>query len=97
MQIDTLSYEIERAGTDGASNKNGSFIVPFMHNGRLVVGLPQFMKKQFPRPIPPDSFKKLGSDDNSKPSDSSLLEYWEIKFGCTEFPEQRLETEGYRY
>ncbi|KAK0641913.1 hypothetical protein B0T16DRAFT_380998 [Cercophora newfieldiana] len=85
MQVDISSYEIERSGSDANSSRNGCYIVPFMHDGRLVLGLPQFMKKQLPQPVPAQSFEAMATGDTAKPASESLpLEYWEIKFGFSE-------------
>jgi len=85
MQIDIPSYEIERSGSTANSSRNGCYIVPFMHDGRLIVGLPQFMKKQVPRPVPAQNFQAMATGENAKPASDSLpFEYWEIKFGFTE-------------
>ncbi|KAK3375777.1 hypothetical protein B0T24DRAFT_526498, partial [Lasiosphaeria ovina] len=84
MQVDIPSYEIERSGSTANSSRNGCYIVPFMHDGRLVVGLPQFMKKQLPQTVPAQTFQAMAGDNTKPASDSLPLEYWEIKFGFTE-------------
>ncbi|KAH7378543.1 hypothetical protein BKA64DRAFT_244791 [Cadophora sp. MPI-SDFR-AT-0126] len=82
MQIDVPNYEIERSGN---KNLNGCYVVPFSYNGRLIVGLPQFIKKQQPQPVPDQSFSDMAQGQQpTHPKVLAPLEYWEIKFGYTE-------------
>jgi ABC toxin-like protein/neuraminidase-like protein len=84
MQIDVPNYEIERLSS-GNRNLNGCYIVPFTYNGRLVVGLPQFLKKQKPQEIPDQSFSDMAQGTTpTHPNKLAPQEYWEIKFGYTE-------------
>lgn len=96
MQIDVPNYEIERSSS-GNRNLNGCYVVPFMYNGRLIVGFPQFMKKQKPQDMPDKSFSEIGqgtpevpghpptpATPGTSPKQLAPLEYWEIKFGYTE-------------
>lgn len=84
MQIDVPNYEIERKGS-GNQNLNGCYVVPFTYNGRLIVGLPQFMKKQVPQKVPDQSFSDIAQGQHPVQASSlAPLEYWEIKFGYTE-------------
>jgi hypothetical protein len=96
VTVDVPNLEIERKQASGKDEMkdplntlNGCYIVPFMYNGRLIVGLPQFMKKQVPIPVPKKTFSELaqGTDkDHPGPTADTItaLEYWEIKFGFTE-------------
>jgi hypothetical protein len=82
MQVDVPNYEIERSGD---MNLNGCYLVPFSYNGRLIVGLPQFLKKSKPQDLPDKSFSEMAQGDHPTHSKELLpLEYWEIKFGYTE-------------
>jgi hypothetical protein len=89
MQIDVPNYEIERKGGDDAkTNLNGCYVVPFTYNGRLIVGSPQFLKKQVPQKVPDQSFSEMAQGKGDTPpiqaTSLSPKEYWEIKFGFTE-------------
>ena len=85
MQIDVPNYEIERLSSDGTKNLNGCYLVPFTSNGRFLVGLPQFLKKQQPRSVPDRGFADMAQGQNpTHPNELAPLEYWEIKFGYTE-------------
>jgi hypothetical protein len=82
MQVDVPNYEIERYGD---RNLNGCYIVPFSYSGRLIVGLPQFLKKCKPQDVPDQSFSEMAQGDHTTRSKELLpFEYWEIKFGYME-------------
>lgn len=84
MQIDVPNYEIERKKSS-EENLTGCYVVPFTYNGRLIVGLPQFMRKQVPQKMPDRSFSDMAQGDRPvQVSSLNPLEYWEIKFGYTE-------------
>jgi hypothetical protein len=90
MQVEIPHYELEKPKSSdelvvfapGRGRPDGFYIVPFTFNGRLLVGIPQFMKIQLAAPVAQKSFAAIGNNDTA--TGSLPLEYWEIKMGITE-------------
>ncbi|KAI9771436.1 MAG: hypothetical protein M1840_002056 [Geoglossum simile] len=93
MQVDIPHYVIEKPKKTGSTatpptqgRPEGFYLVPFTFNGRLLVGLPQFMKVQLAQDPPDKSFADIGNNvgNETKATASAPEEYWEIRMGLSE-------------
>lgn len=81
MQVDIPSYDVE---DNQQITDHGTYLIPVVWNGRLLIFFPQFMKKTKPNTNGDSrTFQDIGN--NTKPSDNKPVEFWEIKLGWSEF------------
>ena len=80
MQVDIPSYD--RETDSGAVIDNGTYLVPIVWLGRLLVFFPQFSKKTTPLTGATVSIKKLA---DQTPGDIAPGSYWEIKLAWCEY------------
>lgn len=66
----------------GSHPYNGPFVVPVVWKGRLIIFIPQFVKKIIPSTTS-KSFQQLGNE--SVTGSSKPTEYWEIQLGWSEY------------
>jgi hypothetical protein len=79
IQVDIPSYEVSEAGQLPG---NGTYLVPFTFNGRLIVGIPDIRKKTLPAPI--NNTDTYGSYEQKSVASVQPTDYWEIKMGYSE-------------
>nr|WP_308873994.1 neuraminidase-like domain-containing protein [Thiothrix subterranea] len=85
VQVDIPSYDHE---TNGQIDSSGTYLIPVVWNKRLLIFFPQFMKKTAPNPVKKDNSEEEATYEDmreKKPSQSSPIEYWEIKMGWSEY------------
>ena len=84
VKVDIPSYEHEEASGDQVKIiENGTYLIPVVLQGRLLIFFPQLAKKTAPTAAnTAQTFDAMAgkSVDASKP-----LEYWEIKMGWSEY------------
>lgn len=82
VQVDIPSYDYEGIFDNLPFIENGAYLIPVVWNRRLLIFLPQFMKKT--QPVSHDEkFKEMGENENVESSKPD--EYWEIKMGWSEY------------
>jgi len=68
--------------TDGTDGPTGNYMSPIVHNGRLLVFIPQLLKKTVANPVRSgDSFHTLGT---RTPAEAAAQNQWELKMSYTE-------------
>ena len=81
MQIDIPSYNIE--STDGRATSVGTYLCPFIYNGRLFVAFPMIMQKVLPnQKSSAQNYNEYGS---GKIGESTPIQYWETKLCWSEY------------
>ncbi|WP_328591813.1 neuraminidase-like domain-containing protein, partial [Candidatus Frankia alpina] len=81
VEVDIPSYDVE---TDSKITGNGSYLIPTVVQGRLVVLWPIFAKKSIPATLDDKhTFENYGK--SAKPSDARAKDYWEIKLAFSEY------------
>lgn len=84
MQVDIPSYDLEDPTTHQVTG-NGCYLTPVVWNDRLLVFVPQIMKKSKPNPDSSSgSYNALGNDKDGI-TKSKPIEYYEIKMGWSEY------------
>ena len=81
VQVDIPSHDEEK---DSQLKINGTYLVPAVWNGRILVFIPHFVSKSVPAPgsgqrTPADTANTV-TTDQSKPS-----QFWEIRIGWSEY------------
>jgi hypothetical protein len=81
VQVDIPSHDEEK---DSQLKINGTYLVPAVWNGRILVFIPHFVSKSVPAPgsgqrTPADTGNTV-TTDQSKPS-----QFWEIRIGWSEY------------
>jgi hypothetical protein len=83
MQVDIPSYDVEVADTNVVTNGlvtgNGTYLIPIVWNGRLLVFFPQFAKKTLGAALPENI------DPNATVPINKPVSYWEIKMSWSEY------------
>jgi hypothetical protein len=81
VQVDIPNYDVE--DENGHITLHGTYLIPVVWNGRLLVFFPQFTKKTAPSDTTSgDTVKGMGDHTESE---SKPVEYWEIKIGWSEY------------
>ncbi|KAL8800254.1 MAG: hypothetical protein Q9182_005310 [Xanthomendoza sp. 2 TL-2023] len=84
IQIDIPTYEVER---DGKPFSKGAYVVPFVHQSRIMIAIPELTKKT--APVPPQGSGSFESLRNASWSGQRPLEYYEIRMGWSELRNNR--------
>ncbi len=80
MQVDIPNYET--MDSTGLVTGNGTYLVPFTFNGRLMVGIPQMTKKTLPAVV--DNTQTWNTLGTKALSTATPVDYWEIRMGYCE-------------
>jgi len=79
VQIDIPSYDFEQSGV---VKEHGTYLIPVVWNGRLLIFFPQFTKKTIPAVSANKNFQDLSTE---KVDDHKPTEFWEIKMCWSEY------------
>jgi hypothetical protein len=71
-------------GQNGQDGITGNYMAPIVHNGRLLVFIPQILKRTMPKPKT-NSIVLNQTATNLTPSGLAADERWEVKMSYTEF------------
>jgi hypothetical protein len=87
MQVDIPSYDSERIVNGHVLIDDvGTFLIPVVWNGRLIVFFPHLIKKtanQNSGNLEQKKFKDIGNENS--PSDVKPIEFWDIKMAYSEY------------
>lgn len=92
VTVDISSYDVENEDTTTGKvtlGENGTYLIPVVFNGRLLVFFPQFRRKSATPPVPigdpktgrKATFQEIG---NAPASDRQSIPYWEIVMASSE-------------
>jgi Tc toxin complex TcA C-terminal TcB-binding domain/Neuraminidase-like domain len=81
VRVDVPTYDTEGANGVGVK-ENGTYLIPVVWQGRLLLFFPMLSKKTSPRKQSGKSFEKIAKDE--KPADHQPNEFWEVKLGWSE-------------
>jgi hypothetical protein len=85
VNVDIGSYDVETAnGTtvETPLGGNGSYIIPYVFNDRLLIFFPEFRRKTIPKPTAAGNYEELGK---KQVSDQQPSLHWEIAMAYSEF------------
>jgi len=82
VQVDIPSYEVE---TVGKITDRGTYLIPVVWNGRLILFFPQFMKKTLPPNVGSNVTTTKDPSGNAQVPVKTVDEFWEIKLAWSEY------------
>ena len=81
VRVDVPTYDKEKSGGIGV-HENGTYLVPVVWQGRVLLFFPIFSKKTSPKPASAKKFKEIAETET--PKAHHPYEFWEVKLGWSE-------------